>query len=260
MSHIKHKIIVSSGKGGVGKTTVVVNLAASLAAQNLAVGILDLDITGPTVPKMLGIDGEIPQAVPGENRFIPVEGPANIQVMSMAFLLESVDMPVIWRGPLKSRTIHQFILDGEWRDMDYLIIDLPPGTGDEVLEIMQLIEDAGVIIVTTPQEVAMAVSRKSLIMAQVMKRQVLGIIENMSGLIMNCPHCGEELNWISLEVVEEKQAAVELNVPLLGKIPIEPRIRELGDIGMPFVVKEPESASAKAFEEIVQKIRDQMEQ
>jgi Mrp family chromosome partitioning ATPase len=260
LSHIKHKIIVSSGKGGVGKSTVVTNLAASLAVQNLAVGILDIDITGPTIPKMLGLDGQRPDIVPNQERFYPVVGPSNIKVMSMAFLLENADVPVIWRGPLKIRAIRQFIMEGEWDELDYLIIDLPPGTGDEVLEIMQLVEDAGIVIVTTPQEVAMAVSRKSLIMAKQMNRKVLGVIENMSGLAITCPHCGEEILMDLFGSGGGEQAALELAVPFLGKIPIEPRIRELGDAGMPFVIKDPESASSKVFESIVQKIRELMEQ
>lgn len=259
LKQIKHKIVIGSGKGGVGKSTVVANLAASLAAQNLAVGILDIDITGPSIPKLLDMNGQHPEVVPGEEKFIPLAGPLNIKVMSMAFLLENTDTPVIWRGPMKSSAIRQFIKQCTWGQLDYLIIDLPPGTGDEVLEIMQLIEDAVVIIVTTPQEVAMSVSRKTLVMAKQMKRQILGIIENMSGLIIKCPHCNEIIRTDLFGAGGGQQAATELDVPLLGKIPIEQQVRELGDAGLPFVIKDPNAESTKVFEEITKKIRKQLE-
>jgi Mrp family chromosome partitioning ATPase len=259
MSKIKHKLVVCSGKGGVGKTTVAVNLAAALTAQNLSVGILDVDITGPNVPKMLDLNDKRPDIVPGEERFIPVQGPLNLKVMSMAFLIESPDTPVIWRGPLKMRAIRQFISEGEWGDLDYLVIDLPPGTGDETLDILQLIDDAQIVIVTTPQEVALLDSRKTIMMAKQMHRSVVGIVENMAGLIIQCPKCNEQIKIDLFGTGGGLLASQELDVELLGDIPIEPQIRELGDQGLPFILKSPESASAKAFEEIVKKIRKKLE-
>lgn len=259
LGKIKHKIVVCSGKGGVGKTTVAVNIAMSLAAQNLNVGILDIDITGPNVPKMLGMEGMRPDVVPGENRFIPVQGPLNLKVMSMAFLIEDADTPVIWRGPLKMRAIRQFIVEGEWGTLDYLVIDLPPGTGDEVLDILQLIEDGNIVIVTTPQSVAAENARKTIAMAQKMKRPVLGIVENMSGLAIKCPKCNEIIHVDIFGSGGGEKASEDFGVPLLGKIPLEPQIRAFGDEGTPFAIKEPNSESAKAFAVVVNVIRTKLD-
>jgi ATP-binding protein involved in chromosome partitioning len=191
MRHIKHKIIILSGKGGVGKTTVAVNLATALAWQGHAVGILDADIHGPDVPKMLGLEGS--RMVGGDKGLEPVIGPLNILTVSMEFLLQSADTPIIWRGPLKMRVISEFLSKVNWGTLDYLIIDLPPGTGDESLSIMQLLPDLdGVIIVTTPQEVALLDSRKAASMVRQMNISILGLIENMSGF--HCPHCDEVTN------------------------------------------------------------------
>ncbi|MFX1259817.1 MAG: Mrp/NBP35 family ATP-binding protein, partial [Promethearchaeota archaeon] len=190
MLKIKNKIVVISGKGGVGKTTVAVNLAVSLASIGLRVGILDVDITGPNVAKMLGINPEIKPKIDVEaKKFYPINGPLNIKVMSMAFLTLSPDEPVIWRGPMKMSAVRQFLGDALWGDLDYLICDLPPGTSDETLDILQLIPDENIIVVSTPQEVALMDARKTIRMSSVMKRNILGIIENMSGF--KCPKCGE---------------------------------------------------------------------
>ena len=264
MGGIKHKVIVCSGKGGVGKTTVAVNLAIALAEQNLSVGILDVDITGPNVPKMLNLEGQRPDVEPGTNTFIPINGPLNIKVMSMAFLLETPDTPVIWRGPIKMKAIRQFIAEGAWGEMDYMVVDLPPGTSDETLDAMQLIvnEDAkesGVVIVTTPQEVATLDSRKTVKMSQAMKRPVIGIVENMAGFTVKCDKCGESKTYDLFGAGGGKKAADELGVDYLGKIPIELAIREQGDAGLPFTIKYPESESAKAFAEVVKNIRAKIE-
>ncbi len=256
MSKIKHKIVVISGKGGVGKTTVAVNLAISLASVGLRVGILDVDITGPNVNKMLGISPEIrPRVDPDAQRFYPVDGPLSTKVMSMAFLTQDSDTPVIWRGPMKMGALRQFLGEAVWGELDYLVCDLPPGTSDETLDILQLIPDENVVIVSTPQEVALMDARKTIAMANTMERHVLGIIENMSGF--NCPHCGEFIDLYPPGGAEK--ASKDFNVPLLGKIPFEIEVSEQGDQGLPFVLKYPDSASSKAFKSVVKKIRELVE-
>jgi len=257
MNKIKHKIVVISGKGGVGKTTVAVNLAMSLVSFGLRVGILDVDITGPNVIKMLGIDPNLkPRVDPEAKRFYPVNGPLNLKVMSMAFLIESSDSPVIWRGPMKMSAVRQFLGEAEWGDLDYLICDLPPGTSDETLDILQLIPDENVVVVTTPQEVALMDARKTIKMAQIMERKILGIIENMSGF--KCPRCGEYIDLYPPGGAEK--ASKDFNISLLGKIPFEIEVSQQGDQGLPFIIKYPESKSAKAFKETVKKIRELLEQ
>lgn len=256
MEKIKHKIVIISGKGGVGKTTVAINLAMSLASVGLRVGILDVDITGPNVIKMLGINPELKPKVDAEAKiFYPIDGPLKLKVMSMAFLTLTADEPVIWRGPMKMSAVRQFLGDAEWGELDYLICDLPPGTSDETLDILQLIPDENVVIVSTPQEVALMDARKTIRMAQIMERQILGIIENMSGF--NCPHCGEYIDLYPPGGVEK--AAKDFNVRLLGKIPFEIEVSQQGDQGMPFILKYPESISTKAFKETVKKIREILE-
>jgi Mrp family chromosome partitioning ATPase len=256
MSKIKHKLVVISGKGGVGKTTVAVNLAMSLASVGLRVGILDVDITGPNVTKMLGVDNQLKPKVDRENnQFYPVTGPLDIKVISMAFLTEDTDTPVIWRGPMKMGAVRQFLGDARWGELDYLVFDLPPGTSDETLDILQLIPDEHVIVVTTPQEVALLDARKTIKMSQVMERNVLGIVENMSGF--ECPHCGNHIDLYPPGGA--KKAAEDFDVELLGQIPFETEIGQQGDRGLPFVVKYPESESAKAFKDTVKNIRERLE-
>ncbi|RLG38514.1 MAG: hypothetical protein DRN91_02400 [Candidatus Alkanophagales archaeon] len=392
MEKIRHKIVVISGKGGVGKTTVAVNLAVSLARKGLRVGLLDADLHGPNVPKMLGVEDERPTVE--NNEVVPVESQYGVKVMSVGFLLSSKDSPVIWRGPLKATAIRQFLSDVRWGELDYLIVDLPPGclssntriltprgqfriseakagvpvycfdgervmsrrildvipqgvatifelktenhsikgtanhpilvaedghlswkkllevkpgnvvlvfetdaaferqpaslplsfetvvsisaagvdevydlrveggnfiangfvvhnTGDEPLSVAQLIPKiSGAIIVTTPQDVALLDSRKAVVFASQLNMPVVGIVENMSGFI--CPNCGAR--FFPFKVGGGRRAAVELGVPFLGSIPLEPQIVESGDAGAPFVVKNVEAA--KAFEEIVKRVRE----
>jgi len=256
MKKIKHKIVIISGKGGVGKTTVAINLAMSLASVGLRVGILDVDITGPNVIKMLGISSELKPRVDVEaKKFYPIEGPLKLKVMSMAFLTLTPDEPVIWRGPMKMSAVRQFLGDAEWGELDYLICDLPPGTSDETLDILQLIPDENVIIVSTPQEVALMDARKTIKMAIVMERKILGIIENMSGF--DCPHCGEYIDLYPPGGAQK--ASIDFNVPILGKIPFEIEVSQQGDQGLPFILKYPESKSAKAFKETVKKVRELLE-
>jgi len=247
--HIKHKIVILSGKGGVGKTTVAVNLATALAWQGHTVGILDADIHGPDVPKMLGLEGS--RMVGGDKGLEPVIGPLNILTVSMEFLLQSADTPIIWRGPLKMRVISEFLSKVNWGTLDYLIIDLPPGTGDESLSIMQLLPDLdGVIIVTTPQEVALLDSRKAASMVRQMNIPILGLIENMSGF--HCPHCDEVTNIFGKG--GGKNAAKELNLFFLGDLPFDHRVMLLSDEGKPFIVTESKTPVAQAFQKVVERL------
>ena len=250
-NRIKHSIMVMSGKGGVGKTTVAVNLALGLALYGKKVGILDADITGPNVPKMLNIEdavltGEEDQTInPVE---LPVGSDSGIKVVSMAFVIEK-DSPVVWRGPLKMQALKQFIEGVRWGDLDYMLIDLPPGTSDEPLSIAQLLRPDGTVIVTTPQDLALLDARKAIDMSRALRIPVLGIVENMSGF--TCPKCGGAIDLF--KVGGGMTAAEELEVPFLGKIEIDPAICETGDSGMPFILNV-QSKNAEAFDVIARKI------
>ncbi|MDD2410405.1 MAG: Mrp/NBP35 family ATP-binding protein [Candidatus Methanomethylophilaceae archaeon] len=249
LGKIKHVIIVLSGKGGVGKSTVSSNLACALSNMGYETGIMDVDITGPNIPKMFGIEDE--KLDVQNNKLVPVIVPPSLKVMSMAFLLPTKDTPVLWRGPVKMTAIRQFIEDVEWGDLDYLVIDMPPGTGDEALSIMQLIpKPDGAVIVTTPQDVSLMDSRKTITFSAEAKIPVIGLVENMSGFI--CPHCGEETDIFKSGGGET--VAKEFGVQFLGKVPIEPSVVLSGDDGMPAVLSEPDSASAQAFGSIIKKI------
>lgn len=246
MAKIKHKIIIASGKGGVGKSTVSVNLARALQMKGLSVGILDADITGPDIPKLLGI--EKARLKQGQEGIEPAKADG-IKAASMALILSSRETPVVWRGPMKMAAIKQFIQDVNWGELDFLLIDLPPGTSDEPLSVVQLIPElAGAIIVTTPQEVALLDSRKAVNMVKAMKIPVLGIVENMSGLI--CPHCNEGISIFGAG--GGRGMAEEMNVPFLGAIPIDPAVCALGDRGRSFV--QSEIPAKGSFGQIVEKL------
>jgi len=284
-SSIKHKIMVMSGKGGVGKSTVSTGLALSLAKDGNKVGIMDIDITGPNVPKMLGLENH--RLHVDEGRIHPAVGPEGVKVISMAFLLEAEDTPVVWRGPIKLGAIQQFIGDVEWGNLDYLIIDFPPGTSDEPLTVAQSLQNIdGIVIVTTPQEIALLDSRKSINFAKSLKMNVLGIVENMSGYSVNgtvSDADGKMLknttlkvngpggkihevitddngNWnVSLDIFKVgggEKASEDYSVPFLGKIPFDPGIVRSGDDGVHRIVAEPEGISAMAFDGVVKKLRE----
>ena len=249
LAKIQNKLIVMSGKGGVGKTTIAVNLAYGLAKKNKKVGILDVDIHGPNIAKMLGIEGQ--KFTGSELGIEPIEVLPNLKAVSLSFLLKNKDQPVIWRGPLKMITIKQFLADVNWGQLDYLIVDSPPGTGDEPLSICQLIPDInGAIVVTTPQEVAILDSRKSILFAKELKISFIGVIENMSGFI--CPHCKKEIELFGFGGGEK--AAGNLGVSFLGRLPVEPEIIKLGDSGQPFIHFKKETQTAKIMDEIINKI------
>ena len=251
---IRHKLMVMSGKGGVGKTTVAINLGVILATEGFRVGLLDADIHGPNVPKMLGVELKPLDGAGGGLR--PIEVLPNLHIISMAYLIQDKDNPVVWRGPLKHSAISQFISEVEWGPLDFFIVDLPPGTGDEPLSVAHLIKNVdGSIIVTTPQDVALLDSRKSVNFSRVLKIPVIGIVENMSG--MKCPHCGKDIPLFKIGGGE--RAAKELNVPCLGRIPIDPEMVQNCDSGMPYVMSHPNSEATKAFQSIAQQCKEYVE-
>ncbi len=246
----KHRIMVMSGKGGVGKTTVAVNLALGLALYGKQVGLLDADVTGPNVPKMLKIEDEMME--PQEDRsikpvFIQVGPGQGIEVVSMAFLLGR-DTPAVWKGPVKMQVLRQLVENVSWSDLDYMIIDLPPGTSDEPISIAQMLEPDGVVIVTTPYDVALMDAEKAVDLARAMRVPVLGIIENMSGF--HCPKCNKEIEF---KVGGGEMAAERLGVPFLGRIEIDPKICVAGDTGRPFILNAG-TPVAEAFDDIVRGI------
>ncbi len=248
MGKIKYKIAIISGKGGVGKSTVTVNLATSFAMQGKRVGVLDADIHGPSVPRLLGLEGQ--QAKPSPTGLFPIDGPLGMKVMSIDFFLPE-QAPTIWRGPLKMRAIRQFLSDVDWGELDFLFIDLPPGTGDEPLSIAQLLPDIdGVVIVTMPSELSSSIVKKAITFAERLHMPIIGVVENMSGFI--CPHCGKKTEIFSSG--GGKKMAQEMDVAFLGSIPIDPEVGVDSDKGTPFVYSHKDSAASKAFTEIVKNV------
>ncbi|HTW92924.1 MAG TPA: Mrp/NBP35 family ATP-binding protein [bacterium] len=247
-SPIHNSLLVFSGKGGVGKTTVAVNLALGLALEGKRVGLLDVDIHGPNAAHMLGADGLAVTVTNG--RLVPPTGAGGVKVMSMAYLLPDTDAPVVWRGPVKGNAIRQFIREIDWGELDWLVVDSPPGTGDEPLSVAQLLPGTYGIIVTTPQAVALMDARKAVAFARLLKVRLLGIIENMSGLV--CPHCGKEIELFPVGAAEK--LARELLVPFLGRIPLDPRMVTGGDTGRPILSEDDKSEPARAFRAVVGRI------
>ena len=246
---VKHVIMVLSGKGGVGKSTVSVNLAFALSAHGKKVGLLDLDMHGPSVPKMLGIEDH-KLAILGD-RIEPVHVTGSLSVISMAFLLPDTSTPIIWRGPMKMAAIQQFLSEVNWGTLDYLVVDLPPGTGDEALTIAQLAPNVrGAVVVTTPQDVATMDARKSAKFIEKLGLPVIGVIENMSGMV--CPHCGEEIDLFGKG--GGKKLAEELSVPFLGSIPLDIEMRKAGDEGRPFIIRRGDSPTWKSFDNVMESL------
>ena len=253
MSHVGHVILVLSGKGGVGKSTVAANLAYELARRGNRVGLMDADLHGPTIPLLTGVSGEI--ATGTEESMQPVEAAPNLAVMSIGFLTAERDQPTIWRGPLRGGVLRQFLGDVEWGSRDFLVIDLPPGTGDEPLTLAQSIPNAdGAVIVTTPQEASLADCRKAINFAHKVQLHVLGVIENMSGFV--CPNCGERTDVFSTGGGE--QMASSMNVPFLGRVPLAAEIVALSDAGKPLTGEDAPQAVREAWEEIVNALMTQI--
>jgi ATP-binding protein involved in chromosome partitioning len=246
---VKNTIAVASGKGGVGKSTVAVNLAVALAKAGAAVGLLDTDVYGPSVPLMMGI-GDKPMMRNG--KIVPLEA-HGVKLMSIGFILDP-QKALIWRGPLVAQLINQFLNDVDWGELDYMVIDLPPGTGDVQLTLVQKIPISGAVIVTTPQDVALADAVKGLKMFQEVKTPILGIVENMSGFV--CPNCNE-LHRIFGEG-GGRRTAEEHGVPFLGEVPIEAVVREGGDAGLPVVVGQPASATSAAFGHVAERVASRL--
>ncbi len=239
---IKHKIFVMSGKGGVGKSSVTVNLAAALAQNGRKVGIMDVDIHGPSVPNLLGLKSTI-EVDPFDQMLLPAKYNENLSVISMDTLLEDRDQAILWRGPKKASAIRQFLADVKWGNLDYLIIDSPPGTGDEHMTVLKSIPDAKCVVVTTPQEISLADVRKAVNFLQYTNAEILGIVENMSGLA--CPNCGMEINLFKKGGGEE--LAKSHGLAFLGAIPLDPAAVVSADMGQPVVYLNENSPAKKAF-------------
>jgi ATP-binding protein involved in chromosome partitioning len=249
ISGIKHKIIVLSGKGGVGKSTVATNIAIALSQKGNKVGLIDVDIHGPSIPKMLGLEGAKLRGT--EEGMLPVDYSDSLKVMSIGFILRDQKDAIIWRDPLKHSLIRQFLRDVRWGDLDYLIIDSPPGTGDEPLSVVQLLENAdGAVIVTTPQDVALTDVKKAITFCRQVNLPIIGVVENMSGFV--CPYCGKTADIFKSGGGEK--LASEMGVPFLGRIPIEPKIVESGDSGKPYLQYYRDSETSRAFDTTIQPI------
>lgn len=250
LKHIRNKLLIMSGKGGVGKSSVAAYLAVSLAGKGYRVGLMDVDLHGPSIPRLLGLKGTLrPSARDG--KAIPIPYMPNLDVISIESLLgENKDLATIWRGPIKIGVIRQFISDIDWPELDYLVIDSPPGTGDEPLTVAQTIHDAKAVIVTTPQEISLADVRKSINFCRQVNMHILGIVENMSGL--RCPHCGIEIEVFGTrggELLAQRE-----RIPFLGKLPLDPRVVGHGDTGRAEGALEKELPFARAFEAVVHEI------
>jgi Mrp family chromosome partitioning ATPase len=250
LEKIKYKLFIMSGKGGVGKSSVSVNVAAALAAQGFKVGLMDVDIHGPSVPTLLGISGTLD--IDRGSLIMPKEYNENLHVVSMESLLKDPDQAVLWRGPMKTSAIRQFISDVQWGELDFLVVDSPPGTGDEPMTVLKTIPDALCVVVTTPQEVSLSDVRKSINFLQYAQANVLGVVENMSGLV--CPHCHKDIDLFKKG--GGKALAEKYGLDFLGAIPLDPATVVAGDIGKPVVLLEEDSFAKKGFLELADTIAE----
>lgn len=251
LNKIRYKLFIMSGKGGVGKSSVTVNTAAALAARGFKVGILDVDIHGPSVPNLLGLTAGIEVDERG-SLLLPARYNENLSVISMDSLLKEKDSAVLWRGPKKTAAIRQFISDVNWGELDFLLIDSPPGTGDEHMTVLQTIPDALCVVVTTPQEISLADVRKAVNFLQYAKANVLGVVENMSGLF--CPHCHQEIDLFKKG--GGKKLAEHYGLPFLGAIPLDPATVVAADRGVPVALLEGESPAKRGFLDLADAIAD----
>ncbi|MFZ2445024.1 MAG: Mrp/NBP35 family ATP-binding protein [Syntrophobacteraceae bacterium] len=253
LQRIKHKLVVMSGKGGVGKSSVAVYLSLALAQKGFQVGLLDIDLHGPSIPRMFGMRGVL--NITAEREIVPHEYSPNLKIVSIESMLEDSDSAIIWRGPLKHGVIAQFLADCRWDDLDFLVIDAPPGTGDEPLSISRLIPGAKAIIVTTPQEVALADVRKSINFCRKVGLDMLGLVENMSGMF--CPHCNEFIPIF--RTGGGLRTSDAMKVPFLGELPFEPRVVEGGDRGVPVLEESGASPFTLAVEEFAQAVLSRLD-
>lgn len=254
LARIKHKLIVMSGKGGVGKSSVATYLAISLARKGYQVGLMDIDLHGPSIPKMLGLHGVL--NITAEQKIVPHEYLPNLKVVSIESMLEDTDSAMIWRGPLKHGVIKQFLSDCNWDDLDFLVVDCPPGTGDEQLSIARLIPDAKAVIVTTPQEVALADVRKSINFCRKVDLDIAGLVENMSGLF--CPHCNEFIPIFSTG--GGRKTSDLMGITFLGSLPFDPSVVTAGDQGHPVLEDDAESPFKTAVKDFAQSVLNKLKQ
>jgi ATP-binding protein involved in chromosome partitioning len=241
LERIRYKLFVMSGKGGVGKSSVSVNIAAALAARGFKVGLMDVDIHGPSVPRLLGLTGQLETDL--FSQILPKRYSENLHVVSMESLLLDPDQAVLWRGPMKTSAIRQFISDVQWGELDFLVVDSPPGTGDEPMTVLKLIPEALAVVVTTPQELSLADVRKAINFLQYAQANILGVVENMSGLA--CPHCGKSIDLFKKG--GGKALAEQYGLEFLGAIPLDPATVVAGDLGIPVVLLEAESPAKEAL-------------
>ncbi|HEB69067.1 MAG TPA: ATP-binding protein [Desulfobulbus sp.] len=254
LGKIKNKILVMSGKGGVGKSTVAVNLALGLANRGHKVGLMDVDLHGPDVCRMLNLTGALEPPKNPSDLVPPLVYSDNVKVVSLEYMMKDRDEAIIWRGPLKIQAIRQFVADMDWGELDYLIVDAPPGTGDEPLSVAQTIPGVQAVVVTTPQSVALADVRKSINFCKTLEMPIAGLVENMSGFI--CPHCEETVDIFSSGGGE--QTARDFDLPFLGRVPMDPRVVIAGDTGKPYLSSDEDTPATKAFGAVVEAIETRM--
>ena len=253
MTHVNYKIAIISGKGGVGKTSVVVNLAAAMLKKDMAVGIFDADVHGPSVPKMVGVKTEMRDILHGSHGIDPVVTEHGLKIMSVALIWPTDSTPIMWRGQYKARVLRQFLSSIKWHELDFLFVDLPPGTGDESITIMKSIPDLdGMVVVTTPQEISTIVCSKAINAAKELNAPILGLIENMN--VYHCPDCGRVEHFFGKDKGE--RLARTFDIPFLGGIPLDGQYSEAADTGVPIVFKYPESLTARAMMKIADKLME----